>query len=432
MDLNTMSQQQMQLSFHRAHHILVIRRRGLLGLERAKMLFLAYQMYTHLTKAKPIRKHISILTGAMWVDELIRNENPSSFYENMGMSVPTFMKLKDLLEEHGVLCDSKYVTATEKLATLLYMLITGLSNRKLQQRFQRSASTISIIINQLINDLSTHRLLVCKFIKLPAEGSGTPEEIQNNPKLSPYFDDCIGAVDGSHIPVYVDDQTRYINRKGYASQNILAVCNFNMEFTFVMPGWEGSAHDGRLWDSARLKALRIPKGKWLLGDAGFPLSDSCLIPYRATKYHLKDWDVVGGKKPQTPQELFNLRHSSARNVIERIFGVIKSRFQVIATGCKYNISTQVKVIIVMTFLHNFIRVTEPRNSRLSEDSLDRLNGSNSLDTQQPDTVEYGTSHTSGITRAESSRASIKRDEIAQQMWNDYQKVLRHRQRHGQS
>jgi hypothetical protein len=92
----------------------------------------------------------------------------------------------------------------------------------------------------------------------------------------------------------------------------------------------------------------------------------------------------------------------------------------------------VKVIIVMTFLHNFIRVTKPTNSRLSEDSLDRLNGSNSLDNQQPDTVEYGTSHTSGITQAESARASIKWDKIAQQMWTDYQKVLGHRQQHSQS
>ncbi|PLW28968.1 hypothetical protein PCANC_23315 [Puccinia coronata f. sp. avenae] len=354
----------------------------------------------------------------MWVDKLINNPNPSSFYKNIGMTVPTFMKLKDLLEGHGVLCDLKYVTSTEKLATLLYMLITDLSNQKLQQRFQRSASTISIIINQLINDISTNQSLMSKFIKLPAQGSKTPEEIKNNPKFLPYFDDCIGEVDGSHIPVYVEDQTRYINCKGHPSQNILAVCNFNMEFTFVMPGWEGSAHDGRLWDAARVKSLRIPEGKWLLGDAGFPLSDSCLIPYQATKYHLKDWDVVRGQKPQTPQELFNLRHSSARNMIERIFGVIKTRFQVIATGCKYNIAIQVKVIIVMTFLHNFIRVTNPADNCLNMDGLD---GSNSLDNQQPETLDYGFLHNSGITQAESSRASIKRDKIAMNMWTNYQK-----------
>ncbi|PLW31897.1 hypothetical protein PCANC_22749 [Puccinia coronata f. sp. avenae] len=311
----------------------------------------------------------------MWVDELINNPNPSSFYKNMGMTVPTFMKLKDLLEGHGVLCDLKYVMSTEKLATLLYMPLTGLSNQKLQQRFQRSASTISIIINQLINDISTNRSLMSKYIKLPAQGSETPEEIKNNPKFLPYFDDCIGAVDGSHIPVYVEDQTQYINCKGYPSQNILAVCNFNMEFTFVMPGWEGSAHDGRLWDAAQVKSLQIPEGKWLLGNAGFPLSNSCLIPYQATKYHLKDWDV----------ELFNLRHSSARNVIEQIFGVIK-------------------------------------NNCLNMDGLD---GSNSLDNQQPETLDYGFLHNSGITQAESSQASIKRDKIAMNMWTNYQKLLRH-------
>jgi hypothetical protein len=106
----------------------------------------------------------------------------------------------------------------------------------------------------------------------------------------------VGAVDGSHIPVFVPDQKRFINQKGYVSQNMLAVCNFNMEFTYVMPGWEGSAHDGRIWDAARTGTLKIPEGKWLLGDAGFPLSNSCLIPYQGTKYHLKDWDVVGGHK----------------------------------------------------------------------------------------------------------------------------------------
>ncbi|KAI7956854.1 hypothetical protein MJO28_003949 [Puccinia striiformis f. sp. tritici] len=234
----------------------------------------------------------------------------------MGMKVPCFMILKNLLEDHGALYDSKHVTATEKLGILLYMLITGLSNRKLQQRFQRSASTISITINQLVKDITGNQVLIWKFIALPAHNAGTPDEIKSNPKFSPYFDDCVGSVDGSHIPVHVNDQTAFVNWKGYPSQNVLAICNFNMEFTYVMPGWEGSAHDGRLWDEAWISSLKIPPGKWLLGDAGFPLSESCLVPYRSTKYHLKDWDVPGGKKPQTYKELFNLRHASARNVIE--------------------------------------------------------------------------------------------------------------------
>ncbi|POW12086.1 hypothetical protein PSHT_08211 [Puccinia striiformis] len=353
-------------------------------------------MYSQLTRKKPIRKHISILTGAVWMDELIHNPNGASFYENMGMKVPCFMILKNLLEDHGALYDSKHVTATEKLGILLYMLITGLSNRKLQQRFQRSASTISITINQLVKDITGNRVLIRKFIALPAHNAGTPDEIKSNPKFSPYFNDCVGAVDGSHIPVHVNDQTAFVNRKGYPSQNVLAICNFNMEFTYVMPGWEGSAHDGRLWDEARISSLKIPPGKWLLGDAGFPLSESCLVPYRSTKYHLKDWDVPGGKKPQTYKELFNLRHASARNV---------------------------KVIIVMAFIHNFLRVTDPSDIILSDEE------STVLDPRQPDTVEYGELHHRGFDRRESTRATKLRDEIAKKMWSDYQHLLRYCQRH---
>ncbi|KAA1083358.1 hypothetical protein PGT21_050210 [Puccinia graminis f. sp. tritici] len=420
------SELQLQLTYHHAHHLFTRRRRLLQIMHQSKTSYLAYHLLRYLNRKKPVPKHISILTGAMWIDELINNPNPICFYKNLGMTVPTFMKLKNLLENEGVLYDSKYVTATEKLGILMYMLITGLSNRKLQQRFQRSASTISITINQLVTDITTCKPVIRKFIKLPSEDEETPPEIKSNPRFSPYFDDCVGAVDGSHIPVFVQDQKRFINRKGYPSQNVLAICNFNMEFTYIMPGWEGSAHDGRIWDAARTKTLKIPDGKWLLGDAGFPLSDSCLIPYRATKYHLKDWNVPGGDKPKTYQELFNLRHSSARNVIERIFGVVKSRFEVINSGCKYDIGTQVKIVIVMGFLHNFVRVTEPKGILSRSD-----NEARSTDPRQPETIEYGMLHASGITRAESARASSKRDEIALAMWADYQKLLRHRQRHGQ-
>ncbi|KAI7952036.1 hypothetical protein MJO28_007720 [Puccinia striiformis f. sp. tritici] len=196
-----------------------------------------------------------------------------------------------------------------------------------------------------------------------------------------------------------------------------------MEFTFVMPGWEGSAHDGRLWDRARLSSLKIPPGKWLLGGAGFPLSESCLVPYQATKYHLKDWDVPGGKKPQKYKELFNLQHASAWNVIEQIFGVIKRRFEVIDSGCYYDISIQVKVIIVMAFIHNFIRVTDPTDI-ISSDQESIL-----PDACQPATIEYRELHHQGIDCRDSTRATKLRDEIAKKMWSDYKHLIRYRQRH---
>lgn len=51
-----------------------------------------------------------------------------------------------------------------------------------------------------------------------------------------------------HIPAHVPakDQSRFRNRKGYLSQNVLVACTFDLQFIFVYPGWEGSAADSRV------------------------------------------------------------------------------------------------------------------------------------------------------------------------------------------
>ncbi len=49
-----------------------------------------------------------------------------------------------------------------------------------------------------------------------------------------------------------------------------------------------------------------------------------LVIQIVTTYYLKE-TLLALQKPKNPKELFNLRHSSLRNVIERIFGVAKKR-----------------------------------------------------------------------------------------------------------
>lgn len=61
-------------------------------------------------------------------------------------------------------------------------------------------------------------------------------------------------------------------------------------------------------------------------------------------------------EPRTPAELFNHRHSSLRNAIERCFGVLKSRFPMLKWGMPhYTMTRQVKIVIACCVLHNFIR-----------------------------------------------------------------------------
>lgn len=52
-------------------------------------------------------------------------------------------------------------------------------------------------------------------------------------------------------------------RKGVTTQNVMAAVDFDLEFTFVLAGWEGSAHDATILADAleRDDGLRVPPGK---------------------------------------------------------------------------------------------------------------------------------------------------------------------------
>ncbi|MFQ6619861.1 hypothetical protein Gotur_001048, partial [Gossypium turneri] len=54
------------------------------------------------------------------------------------------------------------------------------------------------------------------------------------------------ALDGTHIKIRVPtvDKHRYRTRKGDIVTNMLGVCTPEMQFVYVLPGWEGSVADG--------------------------------------------------------------------------------------------------------------------------------------------------------------------------------------------
>lgn len=206
-------------------------------------------------------------------------------------------------------------------------------------------------------------------------------------------------------------QPRYRNRKGTLSQNVLAVCNFEMEFVYILAGWEGSAHDVRVLQDAQIAHSFItPKGKYWLGDAGYSNSEFVLAPYRGVRYHLKEVRQAD-QRPSNAKELFNLRHSSLRNVVERIFGVLKRQWQILAgKGCEYSITTQVDLFCALVGLFNFGRQHGEIDLFLDE-KID--NTEEVLEIQ-----EESISITAG-----GKWMDQKRDQIAAQMWEEYQEYI---------
>lgn len=70
-------------------------------------------------------------------------------------------------------------------------------------------------------------------------------------------------------------------------------------------------------------------GKFYLVNGGRPLKHTFIPPYKDVRYHLKEYSTCA---PQNPRKLFNLRHTSLRNTIERAFGVLKRLFPIIRSN----------------------------------------------------------------------------------------------------
>ncbi|XP_058217358.1 uncharacterized protein LOC131328428 [Rhododendron vialii] len=65
--------------------------------------------------------------------------------------------------------------------------------------------------------------------------------------------------------------------------------------------------------------------------------------------------------PISKEEFFNMKHSAARNVIERSFGVLKMRFVILRSPSYYPIRTQCHIVSACCLLHNLIKREMPND-----------------------------------------------------------------------
>ncbi|CAN6203708.1 unnamed protein product [Urochloa humidicola] len=118
--------------------------------------------------------------------------------------------------------------------------------------------------------------------------TAVPAKIQNSSRRNPYFKDCVGAIDGTHVLARVPakDRAPFLGRKHTTTQNVLATVDFDLRFTYVLAGWEGSAHDALILADAlqRPDGFKVPQGQFYLVDAGYAVRPVFLPPYRGTRH----------------------------------------------------------------------------------------------------------------------------------------------------
>ncbi|CAO2817625.1 unnamed protein product [Amaranthus hypochondriacus] len=277
-------------------------------------------------------------------------------------------------------------------------------NQRLIVRYlRRSKETITRNFRQILSCvLRLHNILL-----------KTPEPIleDSNDERWKWFKNCLGALDGTFINLKVRevDKPRYRTRKGDITTNVFAACSVDIEFTYVLPGREGSAADSRILKDALLRThpIRIPHGTFYLVDVGYTNGEGFFAPYRGQRYHLKEWK--DGYKPRTPQEYFNMKHSAARNVIERCFGLLKMRWAILCNSSFYEAKTHANIISACYLLHNLIR------REMKFDPLVPL-----LDTDYGRQLMNADDDGDNIDVVESSIAwTLWRDNLARQMFDNW-------------
>ena len=164
------------------------------------------------------------------------------------------------------------------------------------------------------------------------------------------FKNVIGAIDGSHLGISGQKfcNENYINRKGFASVIIQAVCDHERRFTDCYVGWPGSVHDSRVFQNSELcKSIEsnafemFPGDSHLVGDAAYGLSRYMMTPYKDNGY-LSPHQIV-----------YNNKQSCTRNIIERAFALFKGKFPRMRFLDIENMVELCCIVLATAYLHNF-------------------------------------------------------------------------------
>ncbi|XP_039134192.1 uncharacterized protein LOC120271579 [Dioscorea cayenensis subsp. rotundata] len=118
--------------------------------------------------------------------------------EYLRMNKDTFFRLCTLLRERGHLSDTIHVAVEEQVALFLHIVGHHAKNRSMKIDFIRSGATVSRYFNDVLQAICGIRHL---FVKQP--GTSIHPDIECNPNYYPFFKDCVGFIDGTHIDARV-------------------------------------------------------------------------------------------------------------------------------------------------------------------------------------------------------------------------------------
>lgn len=276
---------------------------------------------------------------------MVSKYSDSDFKRIFRLSRPTFDTIKGFLQDcHELVVEGQGgrepISVKKQLYVTLWYLGGSDSIIRIADRFGIAESSVVVCRNRIIDTILNN--LKSKFINWPH--AEILEQTIDKFHQRNGFPGVIGALDGTHISIKAptENPQSYINRKGYYSLQLQAVCDSDMKFLNCFCGYAGSCHDARVLRNSDLwnYGLEVCNGNHIIADGAYPLGRWLMTPYRDNGHLSQE------------QKHFNYLLSDNRVVIERALGLLKGRFRRLHHLDVLSIQTAVKIIMCTCILHN--------------------------------------------------------------------------------
>ncbi|XP_020296760.1 putative nuclease HARBI1 [Pseudomyrmex gracilis] len=235
----------------------------------------------------------------------------------------------------------KPITPEKQLLVAIWMMATPNSYRCVSDRFDVGKATAWRSVHGVVNALYAKvRMFICWPTMQEAE-----QTMQKIEQLYG-FPGVIDAIDGTHIKINApkDNSDSYVNKKGYHSIQLQVICDAQLRFVHCYTGQVGSVHM-RVFRLSNVESLftdaNFPDNSHILGDAAYCIRKHVIVPFKDNG-HLSERQLT-----------FNKRLSTARTIVERSLGLLKSRFRSILDTLPMQRTNLIpKYIVACCILHN--------------------------------------------------------------------------------
>ncbi|XP_052788534.1 putative nuclease HARBI1 [Mya arenaria] len=271
------------------------------------------------------------------VQNMLDNEMYARYrYTNGGIDY-----LEDLLKEslERTTRRNRALTVRQMILITLRFFATGAFFNIIGDSMGYHKCTVSRVVAQVTEAICGH---IHQFVTWPDANARAWNMTEYFKKAG--FPNVVGCVDGTHIRIQApsEDEPAFVNRKGFHSINMQAVCDFTGKFTSVNASWPGSCHDAHVFRTSGLAAkLTIEHVAFsdgvLLGDSGYALKPFLMTPFIRVDSEAK--------------ERYQQAHTRTRACIERAFGRLK-RFHVLHSEIRLRPEKACKVAVACVILHN--------------------------------------------------------------------------------